>query len=128
MEGEEGEGGPLMSCLVAAKLNAASVGAPPGLKPPLRFDIFTPQKKESQPAGEIAQWCDKHGVPEAADALTYNGLCAIAEIAVLSDAQLEALSGGMAIGTCARLKLAVLSLRQTIPNNQTPCGEEPGSG
>ena len=47
MEGEEGEGGPLMSCLVAAKLNAANLGAPPGLKPPLRFDIFTPQKDPS---------------------------------------------------------------------------------
>ena len=126
-EDEEGEGSTLMCCLGAAKKEAANPGPPPGLKPPLRFDIFTPQKKGSQPAGEIAQWCDKHGVPEAADALTYKGLCAIAEIAVLSDAQLEALRGGMAIGTCARLILAVLSLRQTIPNNQTPCGEEPGS-
>ena len=89
-EEEEGEGSPLMCCLGAAKKEAANPGPPPGLKPPQRFDIFTPQKKpDPQPVGEIAQWCDKHGVPEAADALTYNGVRAIAEIAVLSDAQLE---------------------------------------
>ena len=87
-EDEEGEGSTLMCCLGAAKKEAANPGPPPGLKPPLRFDIFTPQKKESQPVGEIAQWCDKHGVPEAVDALTYNGLRAIAEVAVLSDAQI----------------------------------------
>ena len=81
-----------MCCLGAAKKEAANPGPPPGLKPPQRFDLFTPQKKpESQPGVEIAQWCDKHGVPEAVDALTYNGLRAIAEVAVLSDAQVDAL-------------------------------------
>ena len=82
----------MMCCLGAAKKEAANPGPPPGLKLPQRFDIFTPQKKpDPQPVGEIAQWCDKHGMPEAVDALTYNGLRALAEIAVLSDTQLEAL-------------------------------------
>ena len=128
-EEEEGEGSPLMCCLGAAKKEAANPGPPPGLKPPQRFDIFTPQKKlESQPGGEIAQWCDKHGVPEAVDALTYNGLRAIAEVAVLSDAQVDAICAGLSYGSCSRLKLAVQALRQTISNNQAPGGEEPGSG
>ena len=125
-EEEEGEGSLLMCCLGAAKKEAANPGPPPGLKPPQRFDLFTPQKKpEAQPGGEIAQWCDKHGVPEAVDALTYNGLRAIAEVAVLSHAQIEAICGGLSYGSCARLKLAVQALHQT---NQQPTVEEPGSG
>ena len=63
-----------------------------------------------------------------ADPLTYNGLRAIAEIAVLSDAQLEWLCGGFAMGLCARLKIAVQSLRQSNPHRQKPSVEEPGSG
>ena len=92
MEEEDGDGGSLMSCLVAAKQSLASAnpGPPPGLKPPQPFNIFTPQKQEAKPTGELTQWCGKHGVPEVADTLTYNGLRAIAEIAFLSDAQLEA--------------------------------------
>ena len=127
MEEEDGDGGSLMSCLVAAKQSLASAnpGPPPGLKPPQQFNIFTPQKQEAKPTGELTQWCGKHGVPEVADTLTYNGLRAIAEIAILSDAQLETVCGSMSVGTCARLKLAVQSLRQT---NLQPPVEEPGSG
>ena len=57
---------------------------------------------------------------EVADTLTYKGLRAIAELAVLSDAQLESLCGGLAVGTCARLKIAVQSLRQSNQRSQQP--------
>ena len=100
------------------KRKSANPGAPPGLKPPQRFNIFTPQKPGAKSAAEITQWCDKHGVPEEADTLTYNGLRAIAELAVLSDAQLVSLSGGLAVGTSARLKIAVQSLRQCHQRSQ----------
>ena len=126
-EEEDGDGGPLMSCLVAAKQKLAIPSPPPGLKPPQQFNIFTPQKPETKPAGEITQWCDKHGVPEVADTLTHNGLRAIAEVAVLSDAQLESICAGMSVGTCARLKIAVKSLRQSNPGISSPCAD-PGSG
>ena len=126
-EEEDGDGGPLMSCLVAAKQKLAIPSPPPGLKPPQQFNIFTPQKPETKPAGEITQWCDKHGVPEVADTLTHNGLRAIAEVAVLSDAQLESICAGMSVGTCARLKIAVKSLRRSNPGISSPCAD-PGSG
>ena len=59
MEDEDGEDGPFMNCLIAAKQSLANPCAPPGLKPPQRFNSSTPQKPDAQPAGEITQWCDK---------------------------------------------------------------------
>ena len=61
-EDEEGEGSTLMCCLGAAKKEAANPGPPPGLKPPQRFDIFTPQEKEPQllgrsPSGATSTRC-----------------------------------------------------------------------
>ena len=49
-EEEEGESSPLMCCLGAAKKEAANPGPPPGLKPPQRFDIFTPSEEARIPA------------------------------------------------------------------------------
>lgn len=92
-----------------------------------KLESGTPVVVLAQPAGVITQWCDKHGVPEVADTLTYHGLHAIAEIALLSDAQLESLCGGFAKATGARLKIAVQSLRQSNQRSQQPSVEDPGS-
>ena len=81
----------------------------------------------TKPAGVLAKWCSAHDIPEVAEALAFNGVRAVGEVELMSDAQIATLCAGMSMGTELRLKRAVRKLREqgAPPAQPVP---EPGSG
>ena len=81
----------------------------------------------TKPAGVLAKWCSAHDIPEVAEALAFNGVRAVGEVELMSDAQIETLCAGMGMDTQLRLKLAVEKLREQSAPPAQPV-QEPGSG
>ena len=47
--------------------------------------------KATKPAGAIAKRCKANGIPEVAETMAFNGVVAVEEAAMMSDAEIEAL-------------------------------------
>ena len=78
----------MLGVLAAATQNSA-LGPPPGLTPPQRFDMSTPQKLDAPPAsvlrptaelGAISAWADERGIPELTDYLLSKELRGSSEV------------------------------------------------
>ena len=116
-EGENGEGGPLLACLAAARLSASATGPPPGLAVPQKFSIHTPAK-DPQPrvaaAGGLSAWLEKHQVPETLDLLVANGFREVRELGMLDRADVDAMftESGLMMGTKSRFLLAIRTIQQ----------------
>ena len=124
-EGEEVDEEPtpstrLLHLLVAAKVKGAVLPKSPVPDPKakanaVRFEMdgqspATP--KPTKPAGVIAKWCSAHDIPEVAEVLAFNGIRAVGEMELMSDAHIETLCAGMELGTELRLKLETKKLRE----------------
>ena len=81
----------------------------------------------TKPAGVLAKLCSAHDIPEVAEALAFNGVRAVGEMELMSDAQIATLCAGMSMGTELRLKKAVRKLREQGAPHAQPV-PEPGSG
>ena len=81
--------------------------------------------KSTGPLAPIVKWCNTHGIPEVAEALAFNGVRAVEEVALISDDQIKTLCAGMLMGTELRVKMAVKTLRE---KDAPAPAHEPGSG
>ena len=94
----------------------------------MRFAIagqFPGTPKATGPLAPIVKWCNTHGIPEVAEALAFNGVRAVEEVALISDDQIKTLCAGMLMGTELRVKMAVKTLRE---KDAPAPAHEPGSG
>ena len=83
--------------------------------------------KPAKPAGAIAKWCSAHDISEVAESLAFNGVRAVAEVELMSDAQVDAICAGLSMGTLLRMRGAVKQLREAN-NTAAASVAEPGSG
>ena len=83
--------------------------------------------KPAKPAGAIAKWCSAHDISEVAESLAFNGVRAVAEVELMSDAQVDAICAGLSMGTLLRMRVAVKQLREAN-NTAAASVAEPGSG
>ena len=131
-EGEEVDGGPLLRLLVAANVKGTVLPKSPVPDPKSKakavqfeMDGQSPATPKTTPAGPITSWCNTSGIPEVAEALAFNGVRAVDEVALMTDAQIEMLCKPLNLGSELRMKKAVTKLRE---KDQPATSPEPGSG
>ena len=131
-EGEEVDGGPLLRLLVAANVKGTVLPKSPVPDPKSKakavqfeMDGQSPATPKTTPAGPITSWCNTSGIPEVAEALAFNGVRAVDEVALMTDAQIETLCKPLSLGSELRMKKAVTKLRE---KDQPATSSEPGSG
>ena len=133
-EGEEVDGGPLLRLLVAANVKGTVLPKSPVPDPKSKakavqfeMDGQSPATPKTTPAGPITSWCNTSGIPEVAEALAFNGVRAVDEVALMTDAQIETLCKPLNLGSELRMKKAVKKLREKDAPPAQPVPES-GSG